>query len=236
MQRWVKAAKSCQRLITAKALMQGISPTWEHETIMRSLKVDTVVDVGANVGQFSLLSRICWPESQVFAFEPLPGAAEKFRKIFQNDHRVTLSQCAVGTTTGQLQFHISSRDDSSSLLPITSAQEAFAPGTQETATTSVSVRPLSDLLTPEQLAHPALLKIDVQGYEDRVLRSAGPLLPHFTFIFCELSFRELYAGQARAHEIIEYLMEQGFHLIGVSNLSADKMGMTVQADFLFQHA
>ena len=92
MQKWVKAVKSCQRLITIKALVHGVSPTWEHERIMRSLKVDTVVDVGANVGQFSLLSRICWPESRIFAFEPLDRAAGKFRKIFPHDHRVTLFQ------------------------------------------------------------------------------------------------------------------------------------------------
>ena len=135
----------------------------------------------------------------------------------------------------KLPFHVSQRDDRSSLLSITPAQEAFVPGTAEAASATVSVRPLSDLLTAEQLASPALLKIDVQGYEDHVLRGAEPLLPHFRFIFCELSFRELYSGQPLAHDIVEYLLERGFRLNSVGNLSADKTGIPVQADFLFEH-
>jgi len=44
---------------------------------------------------------------------------------------------------------------------------------------------------------------------------------------------EKYEGQALAHEVIEYLSQHGFKLAGVYNMSYDKEGIAIQADFLF---
>jgi len=66
-------------------------------------------------------------------------------------------------------MHISQRDDSSSLLPITEAQNTLFPGTSEVSTQDVQVAPLNDFVAPQDLRPPALLKIDVQGYELAVL-------------------------------------------------------------------
>ena len=56
----------------------------EHRQILRR-DLATVVDIGANRGQFSLAVREWAPRAKVFAFEPLTGAAGRFRKVFQGD-------------------------------------------------------------------------------------------------------------------------------------------------------
>ncbi|MDP2854673.1 MAG: hypothetical protein Q8O28_10580 [Smithellaceae bacterium] len=56
----------------------------EHRKIL-SPNLATVVDIGANRGQFSLAVRHWSPEVRVFAFEPLSGPATRFRRVFYGD-------------------------------------------------------------------------------------------------------------------------------------------------------
>jgi hypothetical protein len=84
-----------------------------------------------------------------------------------------------------------------------------------------------------EIAQPALLKIDVQGYEKEVLEGVGSLLKTFAWIYVECSFMELYAGQTLAHEVITMLAKRGFRLDGVYNLSYDRNGLAIQGDFFF---
>ena len=152
------------------------------------------------------------PQARVISFEPLPAAAAKFRAMFAGDDRVTLHEAAIGPVPGNATIHISRRDDSSSLLPITSTQVALFPGTEEAATAIVRVAPLREFVSSEDIQPPALLKLDVQGYELEALRGCEDLLDRFAYVYAECSFVELYAGQALADEVIAWLRERGFRL------------------------
>jgi hypothetical protein len=107
------------------------------------------------------------------------------------------------------------------------------PRTEKVGSISVPVNRLEAFLSPAEILDPALLKIDVQGGELDVLRGCETLLDRFRHIYVELSFAELYAGQPLCHEVIQYLEEWEFHLTGVNNVVYDRMGMPIQADFLF---
>ena len=136
-----------------------------------------MVDIGANRGQFSLLARELFPEARIVAFEPLPGPAETFTRVFAHDPRIRLHVVALGACSGEATIHVSARDDSSSLLPIAETQSRIFPGTQETGTADVEVRRLEEVLKPEEITAPALLKLDVQGYELEALhRDVAPSL------------------------------------------------------------
>ena len=205
----------------------------EHEVALWPLACRTIVDVGANRGQFALVARQCFPDASVFSFEPLSRPATRFRAVFADDPRVILHEAAIGPKPGKSTIHISRRDDSSSLLPITATQNAFFPGTAEASTTTVSVGPLRDFLTEDQIASPALLKLDVQGFELQALQGCESLLHLFAHVYVECSFVELYAGQALADEVIAWLRNRGFKLRALYNPAQDKGGRVVQADFLF---
>ena len=212
----------------------GVTASVEHTKALHDLKSKTVVDIGANRGQFSLLARELFPEARIIAFEPLPGPAATFQRVFANDSRVRVHNIAIGPESTHTTIHVSARDDSSSLLPITETQSRIFPGTQETGTTAVEVRRLDEVLKPDEITAPALLKLDVQGYELEALRGCEALLQNFAYVYAECSFMELYKGQALADEVIAWLRERGFALSGVYNMAYDKSGKAVQADFLFQ--
>jgi FkbM family methyltransferase len=205
----------------------------EHRKVLSS-SLATVIDVGANRGQFALAARKWAPNARIVAFEPLPGPATIFRKVFRHDGAVILHQAAIGYASRQQTMHVSARDDSSSLLPISNLQVENFPGTAEVATLDVRVAPLGAFLDAEFIIAPAMLKLDVQGFELEALQGCESLLPRFSHVYCECSFVELYCGQALACDVIDWLSARGFKLAGMFNPAYDKRGRSLQADLLFQ--
>lgn len=214
----------------------GVAPAVEHERVLRRLDFDCVIDVGANRGQFSLLCRHLNPPARIIAFEPLSEPARVYRRAFAGSQAVQLHEVALAPMRGEMQMHVSGRDDSSSLLPISSLQTENYPGTELVEVRRVPTGPLSDFVTPHDLRTRNLLKIDVQGFELEVLKSAETLLPHFRWVYAECSFVPLYAGQALAGEIIAWLAARGFDLrVRLNPAYARHGGELLQADLLFEN-
>ena len=214
-------------------LRHGVAAGIDHAAVLSHLSPATIVDVGANIGQFSLMAAELNPSARIFAFEPIPRAADRFEKVFAGNRLVSVHRYAIGESQRTDILHLSGRDDSSSLLPISDLQTSMHPETAEVGQLKVDVKPLDQVLTSEDLVGPALLKIDVQGAELEVIKGCASLLQHFDHIYAELSFAEFYSGQPLCDEIIAWLAERNFKLAGIYNLAADKNGVTVQADFLF---
>ena len=144
-----------------------------------------------------------------------------------------MQRLAIGATAGSAAMHVAAEDDSSSLLPITTLQQSLFSGTHEVATETVQVECLATCIAEADLKSPALLKIDVQGFELPVLEGCLTLLPNFSHIYVECSFVELYAGQALANDVVRWLGDNNFGLSGVYNASYCPSGTAVQADLLF---
>lgn len=204
----------------------------EHRHILDTC-LATIVDIGANRGQFTLASRRWAPCARVIAFEPLSGPARVFRALFADDEQVALHEVAIGPRLERREMHVSARDDSSSLLPISSLQSKIFPGTMEVATIEIKVAPLDAFVPQDKIIGPAMLKLDVQGFEYEALVGCESLLSRFDFIYCECSFVELYSCQKLAADVIEWLAKRGFHIKGMYNPSYDAQGLAVQADLLF---
>jgi FkbM family methyltransferase len=204
--------------------------------VLSSLNCITVVDIGANRGQFALVARRCFRQATIFSFEPLREPGTRFRRAFADDPRTMLYQAGIGPQNGMDTIHITGKDDSSSFLPITALQTQMFRGTEEVGTQMVEVGPLCNFLSADEIASPALLKLDVQGYELQALKGCEALLDRFAYVYAECSFVELYAGQASASEVADYLHRHGFALKGVYNLTYDREGVAIQGDFLYSKA
>ena len=95
-----------------------------------------IVDISANWGQFALFCADRFPNANIILFEPLAGPAACYRRVFAGMRNIRLVEQAIGPEETEIQIHISKRDDSSSLLPISKLQSSLFPGTEllETAT------------------------------------------------------------------------------------------------------
>lgn len=192
----------------------------------------TVVDIGANRGQFALAARAI-SGAKVVSFEPLPEVAVLFEKVFSGDSGVKLHVAAIGEKPEKRLMHLSARDDSSSLLEIGDAQSEFFPGTHEVGTLEVRVGTLDEFLSEGEIVRPAMLKLDVQGFELQALAGCGSLIGNFDYIYCECSFVELYKNQKLAWNVVDCLRSWGFGIAGMYNPSYDDDGNCIQADMLF---
>jgi FkbM family methyltransferase len=211
------------------AMARVVVPTIEHAPALASVEPATVIDVGANKGQFSSFAASRWPHAAILAFEPLPRPAARYRRVL--GERATLFNCALGAEEARLEMHVASRDDSSSLLSLGERQKTVF-HMDEVATLSVDVKRLDKVLDG-RVAAPALLKIDVQGYEYEVLQGIGELTRQIEWIYVETSFVELYTGQRLHDEVAALLEGLGYELTLEHNATMDK-GQKVQADVLFR--
>jgi FkbM family methyltransferase len=205
----------------------------EHDNVISELGLDTIVDIGANRGQFALCARRLYPMAKIFSFEPLRGPAATYSRTFRDDPLAQLINKAIAAQECSVEMHVSQWDVSSSLLPLAQAQHDNFPFTEVSRRETVSVDRLSNCISDSNVEGTALLKLDVQGYELSALQGCDNLLDRFNYVYVEASFIELYVGQALASDVIAYLFSKGFKLVCVANLSKGNAKRPIQADFLF---
>lgn len=201
---------------------------------IRDMNIETVVDVGANTGQFSSAVRAVLPGVAIYAFEPLPDCCTKLTARLGVDGHFTAFQVALGDSDGTTEFRRSSFAKSSSILRMTELHRGAFPWTASETLISVPVARLDDYLNKIELKPNILLKIDVQGYENRVLRGAPRFLDHVSLVIVEVSFQPLYDKQATFEEVHEILVHSGFLYRGViDQLLSPIDGTVLQADAIF---
>lgn len=227
----ILAAPEWRRALLRHRVAAGV----EHGPVLHGVAdFRTVVDIGANRGQFALLARRLFPAARIISFEPLEAPANTLDQVFATDAATVCHRAAIAAEAGEKTIHVSRSDDSSSLLPITAVQRRLFPGTEEAHTATIRSGRLGDFVSPAELARPALLKMDVQGYELQALQGCEELLDRFDYVYAECSFIELYEGQGLADGVIAWLRERDFAMCGVYNVTYDARGKAVQADFLFR--
>lgn len=216
-----------------RALRSGVAASIEHSSALGGTQYKTIVDIGANVGQFALFARERFPNATIFSFEPLEDCWPVFANIFAQDEQVQLFRCAVGPTDSTATINVTAENDSSSILaPAATQVEVF--GTAVSAKKIIELRRLGSILPTDRIVPPALLKIDVQGFELDVLRGCEEVLQRFNVLYIEASYVELYERQALAGDVIQFLLDRGFDLAGVFNQHTDQSRGPLQADFLFR--
>lgn len=187
---------------------------------LRSLGIDTVLDIGAHKGEFAALIRSILPRAMIYSFEPLTTCFEELVRSMGRDSRFRALNMALGAHEGESTFHESAWSPSSSLLEMTELHKRAFPHTGEHTTTFVSVKRLDDVAPSLDLGSHILVKIDVQGAEDHVLSGGEQTILAADLILIETSFLELYKGQMLFNDIAEYLNRLGFKYMGSFGPSA----------------
>jgi FkbM family methyltransferase len=196
--------------------------------------IDTILDVGANVGQFALMVRRAGFAGRIISCEPLTGAFRQLSGRARRDERWTPVRTAVGSAPGTTTINVSANSFSSSVRTMTDAHLDNAPGSGYISTEEVEVTTVRDLVD-EHSVDPArtLLKIDTQGFEDEVLAGAGDRLDEFAAIQLELSMVELYEGQSLFEDHYALMRDHGFRLHILEPGFSGRTGQMMQCDGLF---
>lgn len=207
--------------------------------LLERLKTETVLDIGANTGQYGEELRGAGFEGDIVSFEPLSAAHAKLGERAKNDPKwKVMERCAIGAEGGEATINVSGNSVSSSILGISDAHIAAAPGSDYVGTEVVPVQTLNDLL-PGLLdsGSGAHLKIDTQGYERFVVQGGSEVLDQVSSIEMELSLSPMYEGGWLSHEAFAEMAELGFRPFTVFPFFQDhSTGETFQMDALFVRA
>ncbi len=143
---------------------------------LRAIDFRTIIDVGANKGQFAKRFLAIFPKAQVLSFEPVPSAFRELSEWTASEPRATVFNLAVGDREGRVQMveHVENTV-SSSLLETTAQSIDIWPAQAKQRTVDVAITTLDKAIGPAPRAE-VLVKLDVQGYEDRVIRGARETL------------------------------------------------------------
>jgi FkbM family methyltransferase len=194
----------------------------------------TVIDVGAFIGAFAYGIHTILPEARIYSFEPL---LENYQKLVNNlapARHFRAFHTALGDQKGEMNFWKSDFMASSSALPMADLHKNAFPHSSHVTAMTVPVARLDDYLPSMELEPPVLLKIDVQGYEDKVLLGGSETLRKVNFVLSEVSYKPLYEGQVLFDQIYECLQKQGFEYAGnFDSLISPVDGTILQSDVLF---
>jgi FkbM family methyltransferase len=240
----VRPVTTLKAAVVASARMAGVDlvrfrsvrhPIGRRARVMVALGIDLVIDVGANRGQFATEIRRNGYTGRIVSIEPLVAPYEELSRLAARDERWAVIRSAVGPRTGAATMHVAANAGaSSSLLPMLDLLARAAPQVSYIADERVEVATLDDLVQPHgNELDKVFTKLDVQGYELRVLEGGSATLDRSSLVQVEMSLLPLYETAPTFREVLEFMEQRGFLLIGLEPGFADRTGVLLQADGLF---
>jgi FkbM family methyltransferase len=193
-------------------------PNLTHWIRERLAPGDVFIDVGANVGYYSLLaSHLVGPEGMVVAIEPLSESFTLLQHNLERNHAANSRAINIAAWNAYETVTIFSRESNpgvSSIMPF------WAKHWNLKGQRMVSARPLSDILDPIEIRTARLIKIDVEGAEWRVICGMESMFnvcrPDLELMI-ELSPPMLRAQGRTSRDVFDLFERWGFHAYWMEN-------------------
>jgi len=207
-----------------------------YQKLLKHFGVDMIFDIGANVGQYALETLGFGFDGTLVSFEPMTKEYTILQeKVKSNPNWVLAPQMAVGDTSGFIEFNVSENSESSSILDPNEYALGFDPTIKTVKKEKVRIETVDNLFeTYAKGKNNLFLKIDVQGYEENVLKGAANVISKVKGIHVEFSLKPLYAGQKSMMDIMQMINDFGFEpYYFIPHVSIDNIGRLMQVDGVF---
>lgn len=177
----------------------------------------TILDIGGGIGATLRLYRKYFPSNRIMVFEPVAGSYQTIKAKYENDAATEIYNVAAGNVNSKTEINIANRITSSSLLPLSAEirsdyydDRSLGMNRIETIET---VR--LDDFSPIGNDTIGIMKMDVQGYELKVLEGAENLLNRVSIILLEAGNHDVYVGSPKYYDIDNYLRKNNFTLCDI---------------------
>ncbi|GAA1358206.1 FkbM family methyltransferase [Streptomyces beijiangensis] len=204
--------------------------------LLRRFEIDLVLDVGAHAGGYGTMLRRSGFNGRIVSFEPLSRPRAELRHVSADDPHWTVLPYALGDETGTATMNVAGNAGaSSSVLPMLPRHRAAAPHASYTGEQPAEMHRLDTIW--EQIVAPGervFLKMDVQGYEGRVLGGAGERASECAGIQTAASFVPLFEdGLLFTHALALAGGQLGMTLMSVvPGLTDPRTGQMLQCDLV----
>ncbi|MFM2394278.1 MAG: hypothetical protein RLZZ546_2260 [Bacteroidota bacterium] len=204
---------------------------------LKHFKIDAILDIGANTGQFAVKLLDNGFKGLIFSFEPLSSCHDVLiSKSKKYNNWKIYEKGALGSENTETFINVSENSVSSSLLDIKETHLQGEPSSRYISKEKIVVRRLDDIFDKLSIHNKNIfLKIDVQGFEMEVLKGAETTINQATLVSVELSLVPVYEnGDMLYKDVINYFEERGFYLYGFQTAFVDNQtGQVLQADGIF---
>lgn len=195
--------------------LRGFEPeTWQ--VIKHFVGRATVfVDVGANIGLYSILARKSNPSLRVLSYEPVPGIFEKCIALHRHNACPIedVVQAAVGEDSGTAELFLPVVDESMEEQTTGTLRKDSWQQAKRNERCQVKVVKLDSMLAKCDPKEKILVKIDVEDFEASVFRGATGLMQANRPVFvCEILPRA--HGNRETYEVLD---EIGYVTFGISS-------------------
>ena len=207
--------------------------------LLKRYRIDCVLDIGANTGQFAQGLRRNGYQGHILSFEPVPSFVEALEAASADDDKWTVRQLALGSTDGSVPIHV--QKTFSSFL----SSSDYGKGRFETLeknadseTVDVPLRrldgALDEFLAPvvaDGIPHPRVfLKMDTQGFDLEVFRGLGDRAKDIIGLQSEVALLLIYEGMPRMPEAIATYEAAGFEISGLFPVTRERDGRVIEYD------
>tara|TARA_Y100001978_G_scaffold200121_1_gene215749 strand:+ start:696 stop:1496 length:801 start_codon:yes stop_codon:yes gene_type:complete len=208
---WLIKVKLLNKRIPLKTL-----PSFEHRHILKIDPFpDNIIDVGFNKGQFSSLILIFKKKVSIYAFDPNVGETIFIANKIKNSYpqRFEFFNFALGDVIESKFLNLAvSSDNNSFMKPTIENEDLYSKVLLTGKKSKVLIKTLSSVNFKLNSSN-NLLKIDVQGFELKVLKGiSNKLYKKIKWIYIEVSEIKMYKGQGSLKMIDDFLRENGFFL------------------------
>lgn len=211
-------------------------PAHTLPTLLGLYGVETVFDLGANIGMSGQYFRNLGFRGKIVSCEPVSRYYGELERRCAKDPLWLCENTAVGDAEGEAEINITGGGGgASSFLPMTSAVTEHAPELAVVGSELVRVTTLDALARRHYPTGGQLfLKLDVQGYERNVLEGGRDTLARVVGLRVELSVLKCYEGEPLLCDMLPYLDSLGFKLTGIEPAWSDTKTQEVfQLDGIF---
>jgi FkbM family methyltransferase len=208
-----------------------------YSKIIHTYNISIVFDIGANKGQFGLELLQDNFNGKIISFEPTIDAYFKLKKLSRKySNWIVHERVAVGERDGTVKINVAGNSaQSSSVLDMGFAHKESAPDSQYVSKEDVKLIMLDSVFSDYVTANDeVLVKIDVQGYEERVLIGAIDCIKKVRAVKLECSLVSLYEGDKTYEFYFDWLKKLGFTLFDLEAGHAHPItGRLLQFDAVF---
>jgi len=185
--------------------------------VLRKYRINCVLDVGANVGQYATRLRQHGYHGRIVSFEPVPSVAAKLRENAQGDKDWLVFDCGLGDDEGTMEINAVEGTMSSMLSP-SEFGKSWSPKLSNMHKETISIARLDSLFgqATDGIESPRVyMKLDTQGYDLQAFRGAGAAVDQILALQSEVACVPIYDGMARLPEILAVYEGAGYEIAGM---------------------
>lgn len=196
---------------------------------------DTVIDIGANLGWYSMHLSKRFPQSKIFAFEPIPNTFHFLNANIQLNGLTNITTIPSGISNQAGEFKIYYNPELSVNASLANVTES---PTINTITCAVTT--LDQITKQHNIKKIDFIKCDIEGAELFALQGAASILHNNQpIVFCEMLRKWSAKFNYHPNDIIKYMSDLNYncYVISGANLKAihEVTENTIETNFIFLH-